>query len=143
MVLLSSFVTTYFISDDDEYGYTFSLYYPLEVFRNLVKMTVGILADDNVIDNRVLRHRTQATQIREPQAPPGILLRLFRRFMLGLPVVGAGSVAHMLLSIPFPFHWLRLRTRRANRESKDLMTLIVLAVVLAGAARQGFTPLFS
>ena len=144
LVLLSSFVTTFFVRGDVEDGmFTYTYWYPLEIFRNLVKMTVSILADDNVIDNRVLRHRTQATQIREPQAPPGILLRLFRRFMLGLPVVGAGSVAHMLLSIPFPFHWLRLRTRRANRESKDLMALIVLAVVLAGAARQGFTPLFS
>ena len=133
--MLSSFVTTYFISDDDEYGYTFSLYYPLEVFRNLVKMTIGILADDRMLDDTLLSQRTGSTRLRQPQGPPGFLQRLFRRFLLGLPVVGAGSIAHMLLSVPLPFHWLRFRTRRTGRQSKDLMALIILAVVLAGAAR--------
>lgn len=136
LVLLCSFVTTYFAGgDDDDAMFTYTYWYPLEIFRSLVRMTVGILTDDNIIDNRVLRHRTRSAPPREPQAPPGILLRLFRRFLLGLPVVGAGSVAHMLMSIPFPFHWLRLRTRRAGRQSKDFMALIVLAVVLAGAVR--------
>ena len=133
--MLSSFVTTYFISDDDEYGYTFSLYYPLEVFRNLVKMTIGILADDGMISETVVRQRTRTYQVKQPQGPPSLLGRFIRRFLLGPPVVGAGSIAHMLLSIPLPFHWLRFRTRRTGRQSKDLMALIVLAVVLAGAAR--------
>ena len=137
LVLLSSFVTTYFVGgDDDAPVFHYAYWSPLELFRGLVRMTIGILADDNMIDQSVYRRRDRNVQLREPQAPPGILQRLLRRFLLGLPVVGAGSIAHMLLSIPFPFHWLRLRTRRANRQSKDLMTLIVLAVVLAGAARQ-------
>ena len=133
LVLLSSFVTTYFADSGDDEGFVHLYWYPLELFRGLVRMTIGILADDDIIDTTMLRHR--ARTVRELQAPPGLLLRLFRRFLLGLPVVGAGSIAHMLISIPFPFHWLRLRTRRAGRQSKDFMALIVIAVVLVGAAR--------
>ena len=134
LVLLSSFVTTWFIVDDDD-SYSFSVYYPYEVFRNLIKMTIGILADDGMISVTVVRQRTRTYQVKQPQGPPSLLGRFIRRFLLGLPVVGAGSIAHMLLSIPLPFHWLRFRTRRTGRQSKDLMALIVLAVVLAGAAR--------
>ncbi|KAI1788776.1 hypothetical protein LXA43DRAFT_1023954 [Ganoderma leucocontextum] len=134
LVLLSSFVTTWFIGDDDG-SYSFSFYYPYEVFRNLVKMTIGILADDGMIGDNVLSQRKGTYQLKQPQGPPGPLGRFIRRFLLGLPVVGAGSIAHMLLSIPLPFHWLRFRTRRTGRQSQDLMALIILAVVLAGAAR--------
>ncbi|KAM5531707.1 hypothetical protein V8D89_014627 [Ganoderma adspersum] len=134
LVLLSSFVTTWFIGDDDD-SYSFSVYYPYEVFRNLIKMTIGILADDGMISESVVRQRTRTHQLKQPQGAPSLLGRFIRRFLLGLPVVGAGSIAHMLLSIPLPFHWLRFRTRRTGRQSKDLMALIVLAVVLAGAAR--------
>ncbi|KAI0756882.1 zf-C3HC4-domain-containing protein [Daedaleopsis nitida] len=135
LVLLSSFVTTYFISEDDDSTYSFTFYYPLEIFRNLVKMTVGILADDRLIDDTMLRRRMGSSRSQESRTPPGLIQRLFRRFLLGLPVVGAGSIAHMLLSFPLPFHWLRFRTRRAGRESRDLMALVILAIVLAGAAR--------
>ncbi len=134
LVLLSSFVTTYFVGDDDSSTYTYSFYYPVEIFRNLVKMTISILVDDRMLDDSILRQKA-GNRIRQPHSPPSLLQRLFRRFLLGLPVVGAGSVAHMLMSIPLPFHWLRLRTRRTGRQSKDLMALIILAVVLAGAAR--------
>ena len=128
-------MTTWFIGDDDD-SYSFGFYYPYEIFRNLIKMTVGILADDGLIGDTILRQRTVAYRTRQPQGPPGFLARMIRRFLLGLPVVGAGSIAHMLLSIPLPFHWLRFRTRRTTRQSKDLVALIILAVVIAGAARQ-------
>ncbi|KAH9944288.1 zf-C3HC4-domain-containing protein [Epithele typhae] len=143
IVLISSFITTFFTAGEDEDGtFSYTNWYPLEIFRSLVRMTIGILVDDNMIDDSTGRHRRRTAFPPQPQKPPGLLLSLFRRFLLGLPVVGAGSIAHMLISIPFPFHWLRLRTRRARvgRESKDLMALIILAVVLAGAARQ--VPLF-
>ncbi|TBU34803.1 zf-C3HC4-domain-containing protein [Dichomitus squalens] len=134
IVLLSSFVTTWFIGNDDD-TYSFSFYYPYEIFRSLIKMTVGILADDGLVGDTILRQRAGTYRTKQPQGPPSFLGRILRRFLLGLPVVGAGSIAHMLLSIPLPFHWLRFRTRRTARQSKDLMALIILAVVLAGAAR--------
>ncbi|KAI0825022.1 zf-C3HC4-domain-containing protein [Trametes gibbosa] len=126
LVLMSSFVTTWFIGDPDEdYIYWF---YPVEIFRTLVRMTLNFF-DDDLLDNPVLRGR------RRPRGPPGFFMRLFQRFLLGLPVVGAGSIAHLLLSVPMPFHWARMRTRRVGRQSKDALTLIVLAIVIAGVAR--------
>ena len=132
---MSSFVTTYFMGDDDEYTYT--IWYPYEVFRGLVRMTLGILVDDRMLDATGMRSRTGMPRVIEPRKPPSLLQRLFTRFLLGLPVVGAGSIAHLLMSIRMPFTWLRFRTRRASRQSRDMMALIFLAVVLAGAARRG------
>ncbi|TFK94437.1 zf-C3HC4-domain-containing protein [Polyporus arcularius HHB13444] len=133
LVLLSSFVTTYFMGDDDEYSFT--VWYPYEIFRNLVRMTLGILVDDRMLDATVIRSKPGMPRVMEPRRPPSLLQRLFTRFLLGLPVVGAGSIAHLLMSIPLPFTWLRFRTRRARSQSRDMMALIILAVVLAGAAR--------
>ncbi|KAI0778295.1 zf-C3HC4-domain-containing protein [Trametes elegans] len=138
IVILSSFVTTRFMGDtdsEDSYLYWSSIYYPVDIFRGLVRMTIAIFNEDGLLDNPIVSRRSGTQRLREPRGPPGIMMRLLRRFLLGLPVVGAGSVAHMLWSIPMPFHWLRLRTRRIGRQSNDLMALIVLAVVLAGAAR--------
>ncbi|KAI0375110.1 zf-C3HC4-domain-containing protein [Pilatotrama ljubarskyi] len=135
IVLLSSFVTTWFMRDsDDDYFYWSSFYYPVDIFRSLVRMTISFF-DDGLLTDPLMSRRQGSQRLKEPRGPPGLLARFVRRFLLGLPVVGAGSVAHMLLSIPMPFHWLRLRTRRVGRQSKDLMALIVLAVVIAGAAR--------
>ncbi|RPD55843.1 zf-C3HC4-domain-containing protein [Lentinus tigrinus ALCF2SS1-7] len=133
LVLMSSFVTTYFMGDDDEYTYT--VWYPYEVFRGLVRMTLGILVDDRMLDANVMRSKAGIPRVMEPRKPPNLLQRLFTRFLLGLPVVGAGSIAHLLMSIPMPFTWLRFRTRRGTRRSGDMVALIILAVVLAGAAR--------
>ena len=57
-----------------------------------------------------------------------------RGALLGLPVVGAGSIAHMLLSVSFPFQLLRMRARR-GRSSGDVVAVLVLTVVLVGAIR--------
>lgn len=131
IVLMSSFVTTWFMGDQDD---TYFYWAPVDIFRTLVRMTVNFF-DDRMLDNPLLSRRPGSSRLREPRSPPGFFMRLFQRFLLGLPVVGAGSIAHMLLSIPMPFRWLRMRTRRAGRQSKDLVALIVLAVVIAGAAR--------
>jgi len=41
----------------------------------------------------------------------------------------------MLLSVPLPFHWVRFRTYNRGRDSRDLVALLIVAVVLMGAAR--------
>ncbi|KAH9950429.1 zf-C3HC4-domain-containing protein [Amylocystis lapponica] len=134
LVLCSSVVTTRLLSDDPESGYSYSLYYPVEVFQNLVRATVRIFLDDSLLGESILRATEGSGTARAPGKPPGLLQRFLRRFLLGLPVVGAGSIAHLLLSVPLPFHWLRFRTRR-GRDSRDVVGLLVVAVVLAGAAR--------
>lgn len=99
---------------------------------------------------RILKDRDEAAEFLDiadgplpqdiqPRAPPGIIQRLFTRFLLGLPVVGIGSFIHMILSLPFvgPLHWLA-RTRgftRRNRENSDLLAIVVVVLVLVGAIR--------
>lgn len=129
--------------DDDEEGtyYGSSFYhYPIHLFRSIVRSAVEILFDDTLsLDTSFLDlggGKSKVGAARAPPRPPGLLMRLLRRFLLGLPVVGAGSVAHMLMSVPLPFAWLRIRNRRGNgRGSRDIVGLMVLAAVLVGAAR--------
>ncbi|KAL6309879.1 zf-C3HC4-domain-containing protein [Sparassis latifolia] len=135
LVLCSSFVTTSLLSDEeDPLGSTYSLYYPFEMFQNLVRATIRILIDDGLLDESVVQQLMNGTSTGASHGSPSLLRRLLRRFLLGLPVVGAGSVAHMLLSVPLPFHWLRIRSR-VVRDSRDLVALAIVAVVLMGAAR--------
>ncbi|CDO75472.1 hypothetical protein BN946_scf184935.g8 [Trametes cinnabarina] len=131
---MSSFVATWFMGDyEDDYFSWYSLWYPMDIFRGLVRTTIGFF-DDTILDDPAILRRAGSYRLKESRGPPSLIKRLIRRFLLGLPVVGAGSIAHMLWSIPMPFYHLRLRTRRIGRQSKDLMALIVLAVVIAGAA---------
>ena len=59
--------------------------------------------------------------------------------VLGLPLVGAGSLVHMRLSLPLlgPLHWLaRYRGNRTRRgESRDAAAVVVIVLLLVGAAR--------
>lgn len=66
--------------------------------------------------------------------------RLLRRFVLGLPVVGAGSLVHMLLSLPLltPVHWLaRFRGGRSRRNSssRDAAAVVIIILLIVGVAR--------
>ncbi|KAJ8495633.1 hypothetical protein ONZ51_g1583 [Trametes cubensis] len=133
IVLMSSFVATWYIGDaDDDYYYWSTFYYPLDIFRNLVRMTIGFFEDGLLEDSTVIR---TSRKLRQPRGPPSFATRLLRRFLLGIPVVGAGSIVHMLASIPMPFYTMRVRARRIGRQSRDLMALVVLALVIAGAFR--------
>lgn len=137
LVICSSFVTTSFLADDAQWGYTYSIYlHPLEVMRNLIKATIGIFVNDDLLDSTVLGSSfTGPIRSSADAVPPGILKTLVRRFLLGLPVVGAGSIAQMLISFPFPLQMFRMRTTRRWRNSGDAIAIIVLTIVLAGAIR--------
>lgn len=130
------------LSDDGGKTYVDGFYSPLDVISNLVRATVSIFVDDKLLDEAILQNsRPQSTpSMRSRGKPPGFLKRLVRRFLMGLPVVGAGSIAHMLLSVPLPFHWLRFRPYNRGRDSKDLVALLIVAVVLMGAARSVLHP---
>ncbi|OSX67486.1 hypothetical protein POSPLADRAFT_1164863 [Postia placenta MAD-698-R-SB12] len=137
LVLCCSFITTSLLPDDERETttYLYGVYSPVDVIQGLVRATVNTFVDDKLLDDTILSKGPPSSHIRAPGKPPGLLKRLVRRFLLGLPVVGAGSIAHMLLSIPLPFHWVRLRTINRGRDSRDIMALIIVTVVLIGAAR--------
>ncbi|KAI9065836.1 zf-C3HC4-domain-containing protein [Trametes sanguinea] len=135
IVFMSSFVATWFMGDyEDDYLSWYSVWYPVDVFRGLVRTTIGFF-DETILNDPAILRRRGSYRVKEPRGPPSLLTRFIRRFLLGLPVVGAGSIAHMLWSFPMPFQYFRMRTRRIGRQSKDLVALIFLAVVIAGAAR--------
>ncbi|KAI0669787.1 hypothetical protein C8Q78DRAFT_1037825 [Trametes maxima] len=134
LVFLSSFVSTWFMGDRQNESYLVDFYYPLDIFRGLVRMTIDFFDGDLLGDPFLLRRGSGSQGLPEPRGPPGLFARFVHRLLLGLPVVGAGSVAHMLLATPMTFQW-RMRARRVGRQSRDTIALVVLFVVILGALR--------
>ncbi|KAK0506349.1 hypothetical protein EDD18DRAFT_1123013 [Armillaria luteobubalina] len=134
LAFISSSVTTYLMSFFQEP----TLFYSSSFFY------VSPFEDEDlaaVFDEALPRSRGGETMMgatREP-SPPGVLRNVIQRFLLGLPLIGAGSLIHMFLSLPFlgPLHWLaRYRgNRRRNNNSRDITALIIIALIIVGAAR--------
>jgi hypothetical protein len=149
LVLLSSFITTFFMSwfeePSDNYYYRSSFFgyssfffvSPVDIARDLIRAALRILQDT---DGEVFgRGDDTQTGPPTPHSEPGLLVSFIRRFLLGLPIIGAGSVVHMLLSLQLlsPVHLLaRYRSNNRRRESsRDVASLIIVGLVLIGAAR--------
>ncbi|KZT30632.1 zf-C3HC4-domain-containing protein [Neolentinus lepideus HHB14362 ss-1] len=141
LVLCSSFITTYFLSsleDDSGDSYYYISYWPYDAVKDIIRAAIRILQDsDAIADNNFFTgqmRRSRPTTI--PTQPPGLLKRFVQRFLLGLPVVGAGSLVHMLLSMPFPIGWIaRYRASRSRRGGGDFATIIIVVLIIVGAAR--------
>lgn len=150
--MLASFVTTFFMSTFEEPSYTSysSFFYvsPLTIAQDLITAALRILKDEDPIglfdegmNGKISYGRTSVPSFVPNEAkPPGLLMRFIRRFVLGLPMVGAGSLVHMLLSVPFlgPLHWLARQRgggRRQRNQSRDVAALVIVALLVVGAAR--------
>lgn len=147
LVILSSFLTTFFMSSVDEPSYWNYFYVnPADIVGDLVRASVRILRDEEGIFyesfSAFSSHKPTARAPSPPivRPPPGLLKRFIHRFLLGLPVVGAGSIVHMLFSLPFigPVRWLaRYRGNRDRRgNSRDMATILIVVLIVVGAARQ-------
>ncbi|KAJ7783705.1 hypothetical protein DFH07DRAFT_788846 [Mycena maculata] len=153
LVLLSSAVTTYFMSWFEEssdsyasyyytrssffgFGPTFYVVSPLDVIRDLIRAALRILKDEDG-EETIFGHGDTQFGTPVPPSEPGLLKSFLRRFLIGLPLVGAGSIVHMLLSLQMPLHLLtRYRTGNRRRDSsRDIASLIIIGLVLVGAAR--------
>lgn len=150
LVLCASFVSTYILhqlDDSDSSTSTsgrtlwYSSYWmPYDLTSDLLRAVLRILKDkDETAAFLDIGGSTMLPREITPRPVAGILKRLITRFVLGLPVVGIGSFVHMMLSLPFigPLHWLA-RTRayqRRNRNTSDLVALVVVVLVLVGAVR--------
>ncbi|KAJ7357288.1 hypothetical protein DFH08DRAFT_851555 [Mycena albidolilacea] len=148
LVLLSSFITTFFMSwfedPSDSYYYRSSIFgfssffyvSPFDTARDIIRAALRILQDT---DGEVFGRADTQSDPHTPHSEPGLLMSFIRRFLLGLPIVGAGSVVHMLLSVPLlsPVHFLaRYRSNNRRRDSsRDIASLIIIGLVLVGAAR--------
>jgi hypothetical protein len=156
IVMAASFVTTFFMSSFEAPTTTYSFFYisPFEVAQDLITAAFRIIRDGDIYNFftepvvRSPRGKGPPTEAPLPQHPPGIIMRLIRRFLIGLPLVGAGSIVHMLLSLQMlaPVQFVaryRASQSRRNNNTKDIAALIVIALVIAGIIRYFFFCLFS
>ncbi|KAJ3779133.1 hypothetical protein FB446DRAFT_678067 [Lentinula raphanica] len=151
LTLLSSYITTYLLayfqgpSGSSLYIYSSShwFYDPTEVIHDLVRAALRILQDED-LELETLFTPGQSTASTPFQASPdskegaGFLKRFIQRFVIGLPLIGASSLIHMIISLPFMgpgVHWLtRFRGRRRNND-RDISALIIILLIMVGAAR--------
>ncbi|KAF9650072.1 hypothetical protein BDM02DRAFT_3112670 [Thelephora ganbajun] len=141
IVYVSSFVTAtclgLFEQGVSENSYFFSYYfYPIDTFKDLVSSTLSILNDEfGIIEQRDGPHRPAPLSTK----PDSLVIRLVKKFLLGLPLVGIGSLIQMILSMPIlgPVHWIaRYRSARGRRGStRDTTAIIVVGLMLIGALR--------
>ncbi|KAI0348538.1 zf-C3HC4-domain-containing protein [Trametopsis cervina] len=138
LLFFSSFITTYLISSGPSQD-TWIIFNPFETVREIIRSAVcgltDIGCDDGVFAGSMRFGRARA-QFRDPEKPPSLLQRFFRRLLLGVPTVGAGSLFTMLFNLPFPVtHWIRARLRRSSRNASDFTTLIFVGLVIIGALK--------
>ena len=150
----SSFLTTTFISPFDEpssydsspiyistgWGY-WSWTNPFSVGRDLVRAALRIIQDETggLFDPDAFSSLS-APESAATLSSPGIVWRFVRRIILGLPVVGAASIIHMLLSLPLlgPLQWIaRSRGNRGRRGSgsADAAAIVIIFLLAVGALR--------
>jgi len=145
IVYVSSFVTAACISlfeqGVSEDSYISYYFYPIDTFKDLVSSTLSILNDEfGIIELREgSHHRSQNRPTPLLTEPDALMVRLVKKFLLGLPLVGIGSLIQMILSMPFlgPVHWVaRYRSSRGRRgSSRDMTAIIVIVLMVIGALR--------
>ncbi|TRM60233.1 hypothetical protein BD626DRAFT_505873 [Schizophyllum amplum] len=160
LVMLSSVITTYLMARlDEDAGYNYWYYggpfyvAPYDLMRDLIRAALRILQDGDVttlLDEAAFGRagdmrgkRLPPLEVPVARGQPGLVMRLLRRFVLGLPVVGAGSLIQMLLTVGYlaPIHWLaRYRARRRTRGGGgDVAALVIVGLLLVGAFRALYT----
>jgi hypothetical protein len=151
IVMLSSFLTTFFITLFEEPSYyglgSYGLFFvsPVTLARDLVAAAFRILREEDLTG--VFKENMNFSEqgrfdipLQEPKFTQTTLVRRFiRRFILGLPMVGAGSLVQMLLSAPLlgPLQWLaRQRGARRRRDnSRDLAAAVIITLLVVGTLR--------
>lgn len=152
IVMLASFITTFFLSAFEEPTYYYSPFIyvsPLDLAQDLITATLRILKEGDIVgpfnEGVAVTSNTRSTTDSNPSGShkyrqkPSLLKNLIRRFILGLPMVGAGSLVHMLLSAPLlgPLQWLARQrgSRRRRDQSRDIAAMIIIVLIVVGAAR--------
>ncbi|KIK28398.1 hypothetical protein PISMIDRAFT_90714, partial [Pisolithus microcarpus 441] len=111
LVMCSSFITTYFLSyieDQSTFGSTYFFISPIDVGQDLMRAAIRILRDQDFLTAEDYPMPLNPRVTLRPPETPGLLKRFIRRFVLGLPMIGAGSLIHMLFTMPVlaPLQWV-------------------------------------
>jgi len=122
------------------FGSTYFFVSPIDVAGDLVRAAIRILRDQDILPPELDIPPLLKTAIpARPPEPSSLLNRFVRRFLLGLPMIGVGSLIHMLLALPImgPLQWIaRWRGNRSRRgDDRDLAAAVIVIVVVIGAAR--------
>ncbi|KAG9314301.1 hypothetical protein JVU11DRAFT_5090 [Chiua virens] len=142
LVMFSSYVTGYFlasIEDQSVFGSTYFFVSPIDVAQDLVRAAIRILRDQDILPAELDLPQSLKSPSSRLSESSGLLGRFVRRFLLGLPMVGVGSLIHMILTLPLmgPLQWIARwrgnRTRRGN--DRDLAAAVIVIFVVIGAAR--------
>lgn len=143
--MIASYITTFFISAFEEPTYYHPFYSnPFDVAQDLVTAAFRVMKDGDlasIIEDNIRQPSTARPGVPVvPRPRPGMVIRFIQRFIIGLPLVGAGSLVHLLLSVQFlaPVQWLaryRGRRTRQNNGSRDVAALIVISLLVVGALR--------
>lgn len=129
-------------SYEDSYYYSSYHFYPFDLGKDLIRTALRFLKDKNELimdeDAFFIEYANEAPDV--ARSPPGLFKRLLRRFILGLPMVGAISVVQILLSampIFSPMNWItRYRGNRNRRgDTRDVAVMVVIALLLFGILR--------
>ena len=159
LVYASSFLTTTLLSSLDDPSYTSydsfsssSVYFtrgggfwtwtnPYTLGRDLVRAALRIIQDESGgVFGPDAFLASFASDNLETMPNHSVVWRFARRIVLGLPVVGAVSLIHMLFSLPFlgPLQWIaRSRGNRGRRNSgsRDTAAVVIILLLAIGALR--------
>jgi hypothetical protein len=146
LVLLSSYITGYFVGIlEDPMDSSFIFVSPYTAAQELIRAGLRVIQDElgvSLTDGGPdVPNFSSAAPLRgypRPTSKPGVLMGFIRRFLFGLPLIGAGSLISMLFSMPFigPLQWLaRYRGSRRRENSRDIAALIIMGLLLIGALK--------
>jgi len=157
-VFLASFVVSIFISKTPSHSDSYTSYWyssPITVVNDIIKLAVTTFAeelDDNPILTPKIKYRpipqdgrgsirsgpfksTIPMEVIKP-TEPGVALRLLRRFIMGLSLVGILSFVNILVSFSLlgTMQLANWRVRRDGR-GKNVVTMVIVMFVIVGVVK--------
>jgi len=141
---VGSFVLRYFDNSDFTYSsYSYWFYDPISATQNFIAYAIRLMdetAESTLMDSsQGNMDWSRGTPYKMADTQPGIIIRLLRRFILGLGVVGVTGFVQWIWSMSltsFMHLWGPRGGRRDRRNrGQSALSLIVILLVLAGAAR--------
>lgn len=137
------------MGDSDPLNSTWFYISPITVTQELIRAGVRVIQDELGVAlltpdevPAFAQGGAILTEYPKPRSNPGFFMNLLRRFLLGLPMVGAGSLISLLFSMPFlgPLQWLaRYRGSRRRENSRDVAALIIIGLLVFGSLRSVFS----
>lgn len=153
LVMCSSYITTYFmnyIEEQPTFGSTYFFISPVDVAQDLMRAAIRILRDQDLLPVEDSLRSWPSSGVPIPMSAlesPSLIRGFIRRFMLGLPMIGAGSLIHMLFSLPVlaPLQWVaRWRANRRRRgSSMDVAAAVIVVLIIVGVIKSVFIILHS